>query len=342
MRPWVFALVCIIIMLLIAAAVVVPIVLIVLPRQREAAQASSSSTVESSCEMSNPCQNGGVSITRDGSCGCVCVNGFGGETCATPGDGSCTTLDLDSTDTEYTNATVGSAIPRLLEDSQANFSIPLDFTTILDVFSSKEISCTSENALVSFNGASQKREVPIFLDPIRPADAPEMHVDRSMQTAAPIPTRSHPYKRHHHQNMPRQRNTNIATRNGIVYEPTGTADASAPMRTSTGSPPSQSGSSDSQSQSDSDTIITPRIQDFARVSVLFILQETRTIKAATAAQEQIQSFFTKIERDEKGEERLNQTMNLEGSQMPSGFVLDFVNFRIRLEDGTVVGGDGGA
>lgn len=338
MRPWVFGLVCIIVMLLVAAAVVIPIVLIVLPRQREAAaaaaSASSSSTSKSSCEMSTPCLNGGVSISRNGSCGCVCVDGFGGKTCATPGDGSCTTLNLDGTDTKFANATVGNAIPRLLEDSQANFSIPLDSTVILDLFSSKGISCTSENALVSFNGASRKRGPPIFLDPIQPANEPEA----SMETLAPIPINSHSARRHHHQIVRRQQENKVATTNGIIFEPTGTAGAaSAPTKTSNKSTPSQSDSSVSK-KSDSDPIITPRIQDFARVSILFILQKTRKMKAATAAQEQIQSFFTRIDQDSNGEAKLDETMGLGGTDMPSRFVLDFVNFKIQLEDGSVVGG----
>lgn len=337
-----------VVILLVTAAVVVPIVLIVLPRQAEAAaaSASSNSTPQRFCDMNTPCLNGGVNISRPGSCGCVCIDGFGGETCATPGDGSCTTLNLKGTGKKYANATVGNAIPRLLEDSQANFSIPLDSAVILDLFNSEGISCTSENALVSFYGASWKR-ASIFLDPIQPANE---HWE-SMETTAPIPAKSHPSRRHHQIVRRQQEDKNIATTNGIIFDPTATAGLPAPTKTSTKSPPSQSTSSsnsDSDSDSDSDSrkpddsdqpIITQRIQDFARISVLFILEQTRKINAAAAAQEHIQSFFSKIDRDSKGgTEMLKQTMDLGGVEMPGSFVLDFVNFSILLEDGTLVGG----
>ena len=308
MRPWVFALVCIIVMLLIAAAVVIPIVLIVLPRQREASQAPSSSNVESSCEISDPCLNGGVSILRDDTCSCVCVNGFGGDRCAITGDASCTTLNIEGVDAEYSNATVGNAIPRLLQDSQANFTVPLDAGVILDLFSSNSISCTSENALVSFDGASRRRSL-MFLD-----------------------SNSHQLKRHHHQIMARQEeNSGIATKNGIVFAaPTTTTATDAPAATETGT-------ADAPSRSDpSEDLVTDEILDFARVSILFILEQTRLITAAASAQQQIQSFFANL--DEDSEETLGQTMGLGGSQMPNSFVLDFVNFRILLEDGTLVGG----
>lgn len=61
------------------------------------------------------------------------------------------------------------------------------------------------------------------------------------------------------------------------------------------------------------------------------------LSAATTAQEQIQTFFSNVDGSSE-EAKLDQTMGVGGAKLPSSFVLDFVNFRILLEDGTVVGG----
>ncbi|KAK2758023.1 hypothetical protein FQN54_004429 [Arachnomyces sp. PD_36] len=352
MRPGVFALVSIIVILLIAAAIVVPIVLIVLPQQRDAAAAAASAPSntaaagQDTCEKTTPCLNGGVSISRSGSCSCVCVDGFGGERCADTGDGSCTTLSLEGVDTGgYVNATVGSSIPRLLEAAETNFSIPLDSGVILDLFSEEGVSCTSENALVSFNGVSQRRrrvKRSSFFSGLLHLAEPEPEPKASMETPPPSLHKSH----QHHEILRRQNEdsprTDIATENGIIFKPTASS-------TTTGSAPTETANAREEQEPSSDgdgDIITPQIQDFARIAILFILQETRMLSAATSAQGQIQALFERVgassERtsgeDAQGEE-LEQTMGLGGDEMPSSFVLDFVNFRILLEDGTLVGGD---
>lgn len=162
MPLWAFILVMILLVVLITAAVVIPVMLIVVPRQQNATAASqpmSTAVGSSSCRTSRPCMNGGVSIGGPDSCGCVCVDGFRGSTCEIRGDSSCVPQSVGSENDSIENATLGSALPRLLEKSEAKFDIPLDASKILALFNSDGVSCTSQNALVTFAGSNRKRSL---------------------------------------------------------------------------------------------------------------------------------------------------------------------------------------
>lgn len=160
-RRSVFILVILLLIIIIAAAVLIPVFLIVLPRQQEAISAAQSTDLSidaDSCEAIQPCKNGGISIGSKDSCGCVCVGGFRGSDCSIPGDSSCTTLDISDASNDYSNVTIGSALPRLFKSAEPDFNIPLDASKIVELFSAEDVSCTSENAIVTFNGANRKRD----------------------------------------------------------------------------------------------------------------------------------------------------------------------------------------
>ena len=55
------------------------------------------------------------------------------------------------------NATVGSAIPRLITLAETDYNLNLDASTLLGLFNEADLSCAAENALVSFDGKAQKR-----------------------------------------------------------------------------------------------------------------------------------------------------------------------------------------
>ena len=153
MPIWAFVLLCIILILLIAAAVVIPITLIVLPRRNNGASADLQA-----CKSSNPCSHGGTSVLVANTCRCVCVNGYTGSRCSTGADIACISTDItDAGHATFKNATLGTGIPRLLTAAQSNFTIPLSAQAVLSLFSSQNLSCTSENALVTFDGKSQRR-----------------------------------------------------------------------------------------------------------------------------------------------------------------------------------------
>ncbi|KAK4914818.1 hypothetical protein LTR28_013628, partial [Elasticomyces elasticus] len=155
MPLWAFCLLLLALILLVAAAVIVPVTLIVIPRQQNDGARASASVA--SCQQSLACQNGGANVVApDGACRCLCVNGFTGVQCTTSSGAGCASANVAGAD----GATVGSAIPRLLSGASANYSIPLDGRTILGLFSATNLSCASENALVTFNGLARRAAGP--------------------------------------------------------------------------------------------------------------------------------------------------------------------------------------
>nr|POE48373.1 hypothetical protein CFP56_74984 [Quercus suber] len=148
---WKFVVLVIILFLLLVAAVVVPVVLIVLPRQRHH-NASSTNSQLARCQKTMTCENGGATTFNGGTCGCICINGFTGSRCGSGSQQGCTTIST----TSMSNATVGSEIQRIVSNAQSDFGIPLDEQTLLGLFSSADLSCNAENALVTFTNVVQR------------------------------------------------------------------------------------------------------------------------------------------------------------------------------------------
>ncbi|KAG5292445.1 hypothetical protein I7I48_04543 [Histoplasma ohiense] len=291
---WAVILIGIVALALISTAVVVPVTLIVLPR---ASQPSSASLSEH-CEATDPCKNGGISVGNPSSCGCVCVNGFGGDRCAIAGDNSCTTINVSNDSSSFQNATLGAALLRLFEDSQANFSIPLDTPKILRLFNDESMSCTSQNALVTFNGASRKRDG----QAIRKRNA----IKGSTATRKSI----------HHRNTHTRALLERRARSPDVASPT---RSSMPWSAPTNSSPLPP--------------LSAKLLDFSRIAVLFIFGETEDLADAVNAHDSIQSFF----RDPSGESDKQKGWSVGVNCTTHDFTLDFVRFTIGLDNGTIVG-----
>lgn len=263
---WAFVLLLIILLLLIAAAVIIPVTLIVLPKHH-----NNNGPNLSDCETSNACAHGGTYVVINKQCRCICANGFTGSTCNTPADDGCTTTDIPvtHTDSAYNNATLGSDIPRILTAAETNFSIPITSYTVLSLFSVTNLSCSSENALVTINNQAQRRSVPVQL-PIHnhlPEDA----------TALPLNELLHaPTKTHTHFSRPLHARGAAQSSDGIIFAaPSGDATSggtAAPAATTT--TPASSGNS---------RPITQQVLDFSRTAVLFIFQETSDLETATKA-----------------------------------------------------------
>lgn len=318
MRRSVFILILLLLIIIIAAAVLIPVFLIVLPRMQEAsdsAQPGGISMGASKCEEIQPCMNGGVSIGTKDSCGCVCVDGFRGSDCAISSDRSCTTIDISDDSNDYHNATIGSAIPRLIESAELDFNIPLDASKIIKLFNAEDISCTSENAIVTFNGANRKREA-----------------GSSRQSLLNGP-RKHP----------RQKHPTIVARGEKLEDVED--DVPTPTNKPTASSTSTSTSTSTSSPSSSPTISSDTL-DFARIAVLYMFQRVGDFSDALTAQEKIQKFLKGAENvssasaSETEKAALaaylgeTQDMSFDGFE----FELDFVEYTIGLADGTVVGG----
>lgn len=307
MSPWVFALVCALITIAIVLAILLPIFLVVVPRQN--------ANHMSKCEKTTPCMNGGVSVSSGDICSCVCTNGYTGSQCTDEGDSSCVTTEVNSK-----NATMGSELPRLFEDSQNNFSIPLDSFTLMALFSQNNVSCMTENALVSFRGVSSKarRSLPIALEsdldtPLHSRDEPSHTItsQASIQTLAP--------------------RASIATKDGIIY------DASEPTQTTptaTASPTATRATHDTQ-ETATPTPVPSKVIDFSRIAVLYIFQQTGGLDEAMKSEDTIQSYLT---GQYSTSDSSKNSLDLSNAGHVSRFKLDFDNFTISTPNGTVVGG----
>ncbi|KAI7713018.1 hypothetical protein KC353_g7847 [Hortaea werneckii] len=207
------------------------------------------------------------------------------------------------------DATVGDAIPRLLSGA-SNFSVPLNAETVLGLFSGSDLSCNSENALVTFNNhAGAKRS----LDKVSPL-APTLYGRQASSTTSAT--------------------NHAATSNGIVYEtgsPPGvssSASASSSTSATTTTTPSTSASPSSSIKDDSTTL------DFARIAVLYVLQAAGELNPAVTAQRNLQSYF------EDGRTSSGRTIDPSNVSLGGGYSCNLTGYSIILKNGTTVGSSG--
>ncbi|EED13886.1 conserved hypothetical protein [Talaromyces stipitatus ATCC 10500] len=301
-----FIFVLLVVLCIIAAAVVIPIVLVVLPRNRQhPASAATNTTLPPTCEQKLPCLNGGVSVRTGGTCSCVCVNGFSGTQCGTASDGSCTTTKTAMSG----NTTIGSSLPNLFAESEADFNIPLNETEILSLFNANNVSCTVQNALVEFAGlpsskVRRRRGSPVDNREVEPT-APIASSGPQVLDATYVPP--------------------------ILSIPAATASSATQyagaMKTATATTTTASAS---PSASATLSAAAARVYEFARVAILFIFEQTQDIDAASTAQNEIDLYLLSknIGTD------TNMKMSL---TKPQSFIISFTDFTITLSNGTVVG-----
>ena len=316
-----FIIVMLLLAILVAAAIAVPVVLIVLPRQRQAAANDTRPSVVGHCPDPVPCHNGGFSVVSDDSCRCICTNGFTGDRCSIIADPGCMTTDIGTGTERFSNATLGTAIPRLLSGASTNYSIPLNSSAILVSFSTNNLSCTSENALVTFKSqnmeerdVAQQEFADAFLlttrsaSPLRPTPVPRVGL------SFPLELRQ------------------VDTINGIVFQTSATTTVtSTPSSQSSPIPSTSTSSSPTSSAPPASKTLSAEAVDFARIAVLFVLDQTGELKTAVNAQDNIQDFL------------LNRTNPSDTMSIRSHGVdlsLNFANFSIALGNGTELGGKG--
>lgn len=249
---WGFTLLLLIVIILIAAAIIIPIVLIVIPRN-----SSNSAPDLSNCPSTNACQNGGKSVVSNNACQCVCVGGFTGKSCSTTNDGTCTKANIGN----YQGATVSKQVGSILGSGSNTFQIPLNATAILSTFSAADVSCSTEDSILTFNvqgggnGGNARRELLVFREPQPQAITTHGIVlasGDSQPTAFPT---------------------------AATLSATGTAAGS-------GSQPTQTPSSGSASSGPSETD-----ENFARVVVLWAVQKTDDVNAASTVQQRLLSHL---------------------------------------------------
>ncbi|RMJ23962.1 hypothetical protein PHISP_05177 [Aspergillus sp. HF37] len=313
MRRRVFAIVSAAVLIVIALAVLLPVFLVAVPQQNAGDKLQ--------CEQTTSCKNGGISVSSDTSCSCVCTNGYTGSQCTVEGDTSCVTTEINGH-----NATMGSALPRVLEDSEANFSIPLNPFTLMALFSQNDMSCMTENALVSFQGVRSKTRR-FFIQPDLSYPA-EQHSQTITKENPPTQTPSL---------APRD---GVATLNGILIDGSAASTTQGPSATATESPTATKIMQNPSSSSTPTTTSTPspiprKTVDFARIAVLYIFQQTAALDAAMEFSENIQSFLTAAYSSEHAQKF---SMSLRDFGVLATVTVDFTEFSIAM-GGTEVGGD---
>lgn len=258
-----------VLLLITLAAIVIPIVVV---KQQ---QAHSASAVLASCRKSLTCENGAANIVgSSGSCGCICVDGYTGSTCSTKSTSSCATADINANGEE----TIGSAIPRLLAAS-ANFSVPLNGSAVLSLFTSNDLSCASENALVTFDGLSTR----------------SIRLDADAMPIASVDTRSE----------------------GIALDAENSS--SGPAARSLTSAVSLTAS------------VNSTTLDFARVAILYTMQDSGALENAVTAQLNLQNYFT------SGTTNVGATIDAANVTLAAGYFADLQDYTITTANGTRIG-----
>ncbi|KAJ6032326.1 hypothetical protein N7540_003058 [Penicillium herquei] len=298
-RKW-FILLCILIFMVVVLAVLLPVFLVAVPREN---------AENHSCSHTTPCYHGGVSVSSGTECSCVCTDGYTGSQCTVVGDSSCVIAEVDS-GSVHENATMGSSIPSLLDQSESKFSIDLDPVTILALFSLRNISCESEDALVAFSevdvsgsSGNTRRSILSLVDTdVNSTFQGKENIDVLKQPATS--TRLDPVS-------PAMEARSLATSNGIYYDKVATSEAGAASTkddpesesatsavssttsmTATAEATATATSTGASSTSTSSTANIPSgVLEFSRVAVLYILEKTGSIDSAKESETQIQTYL---------------------------------------------------
>ncbi|ODM18453.1 hypothetical protein SI65_06324 [Aspergillus cristatus] len=326
MPLWLFILICVAVIIIITLAVLLPVFLVAVPKER--------ANNESTCEASHPCKNGGVSVSSGSVCSCVCTNGYTGSQCTIAGDSSCTTTDIDGSSTSKT-ATMGSDLPQLFQDSRETFNIRLDPVTIMALFSKSNVSCTTQNELVSINDVSSKtrRFFPVQLDDLPSqtlaardtvATMKGIVFDDSSPTAESLPTATDIMTA---SPPPQETSTTSSSETSTTSAPTTTAQTTTP----TTSPTSTSTSKPTSTA----TSVPQKALTFSQVAILYIFEMTGTLNAAIQSEEDIRHYLKSTYSTSNGG---NYDVDLSRSGVQANFALDFDEWTITMGNGTKAGG----
>ncbi|KAK4042187.1 hypothetical protein C8A01DRAFT_14194 [Parachaetomium inaequale] len=305
MPCWAFILLVIVILIVIAAAVVIPVELLVVRKQNGNNQAQEELQ---QCRQQIACANGGTNVVNQGVCSCTCANGFTGFDCTVVDNAGCATVTLTGSD-NGNKIKVGDAIPRLINQAQTNFSIPLSARQILPKLDTQDLSCSAENALVTFDGRATRQDDAADKTRAQAASGPDAVnaavVDGVFYTTitivlAPLTTftLNNPWP------TPSGDGTTFsasltsgafATTFSVSRQPSASSSRSSSSPTATSmvtTTMTMSGTGmPTPTPSGSVFAVSEEVLDFARVAVLYILQED-SLAGAEGAQMALQKVFS--------------------------------------------------
>ncbi|KAK6353434.1 hypothetical protein TWF696_005397 [Orbilia brochopaga] len=148
---WAFIVLVLLAIIVATAAVILPVQLVSMSKDKD----KKNNLTPDKCAKSNPCLNGGIADVEDGKCACICTNQFFGPTCAQSNDPACTSFSItDTTNGQFVtrNVSLGLAVPRLLDVSQAQYRVSIDAAALSNNFALQNTTCALQNALVTLNG----------------------------------------------------------------------------------------------------------------------------------------------------------------------------------------------
>jgi hypothetical protein len=227
---------------------------------------------------------------------------------------------------------MGSELPRLFEEATSNFSIPLDPISIMALFSQNNVSCTTENSLVSFKSLSStsnkaRRALGAVRDWLTSEEiAPAVEESAPSSTPRDIPTQTLAAR------------GSVGTKNGILFDDSYTSTAAA----TTATPSSVSVTEITQAPPIPTPTPTPpaipaKVLDFSRIAVLYIFEKTAAFNAALQSEGNIETYLA---RSYSSSQRGTFDVDLSASGIKGNFTLNFDQFTITMPNGTVVGGNG--
>jgi hypothetical protein len=344
---WAAALLALFILCIIAAAIALPLYFLVFNNPNNNISTAQPAT---ECQGQFECLNGGTYVISQGVCSCICSNGFTGVDCGIPSAQGCATASIVAPNSNIDNATVGQAIPRLIEAAQANFSIPLSATAVMAKFNNASLSCNTQNALVTFEGQAMPAQGSL-------AELTDFSLDGSLVRAATVPltvtilpdtdvtlTIADPAITDA-SNLLVTTLTEPTTVDGAfstLFATTITGAASQPSAspTSTRASPSATGPTRTTTtpQPSATFTVSQQVVDFARVAVLYVLQE-EDLNGATAAQASLQRFLSMAgsRQEAASKPTVENAMNVD---LGEGNQLDLVNFALDIGSGRIGGVQG--
>jgi hypothetical protein len=309
---WGFLIVILVMLMLIAVAVVIPLEFFVFHKLNPTG--TSAEPALSGCQSQLNCANGGTAVFSSGVCSCICTNGFTGSDCTGQISTACTTTSFPDSD-NLSNVTLGDAFPRLIEQAQTNFSIPLNATNILSKVNSGNLSCIAQNALVTFDGEATRLAdanavvtdpgsnsnvvaavLPTVLNGVLFTTITIMAgqgttftlFPNPAPTTAPTPSPA----TNGAANVPPE--TTIAQnpiQSSFFQTPTATTTITTTMTITPTAAASTTAPASASPSASATFSVTEQVLDFARIAVLFILQE-EDLPSAETAQSDLQKFFT--------------------------------------------------
>ncbi|KUI73265.1 hypothetical protein VM1G_08989 [Cytospora mali] len=318
---WGFITLIFVITVVIAAAVVIPIEFFLIRKQNVT---GTMAAAEQQCKSQVTCQNGGTNVVTDGICACVCTNGFTGFDCSTPDTVGCTSANI-SGNTNIDNVTVGDAIPRLISQAQTSFSLSLSGTAILSKLNAGNLSCTAENALVTFDGQSTSGTTGMSEVLVEAAAVKDDSVATITVMAGQSSTTTLTIDITSSADASSAAVTTIPPTTTITITKTFTSIWPPASSTAAVTTTSMSSVSSSAPSPSSTFTATDEVLDFARVSVLYILQQD-TLADATTAQSMLQMFFASTTTTIAAASNIS---------LSAGNSIDLVNFHIDTGMGPV-------